>query len=120
MDLIRGQIHILINSGATAADCRDLVRHQVPWWTDEEIGRELYDRSRNPQLRSYLWSYPAGMDWFVRPIEAGGTTPTEVLREAYKRPLTPSELHETLANRPDHRRESIGFSSTAHSSSTTS
>ncbi|HEY6422926.1 MAG TPA: hypothetical protein VIY28_06695 [Pseudonocardiaceae bacterium] len=100
MNLIRGQIHILVNSGATAADCRDLVRHQVPWWTDEEIARGLYDRSRNPQFRSYLWSYPAGMDWFVRLIEAGGTTPTEVLREAYKRPLTPSELHELWPTGP--------------------
>jgi len=92
-NLVRGQLHILINSGATAADCRDMARRQVPWWTDEEITRELQDRSRNPQLRSYLWSYPAGMDWFIRLVEAGGTTPTEVLREAYKRPLTPSELH---------------------------
>jgi hypothetical protein len=94
MNLIRGQIHILINSGVTAADCRDLAHRQVPWWTDDEIARELYDRSRNPQFRSYLWSYPAGMDWFIRLVEEGGATPTEVLREAYKRPLAPSELHE--------------------------
>ncbi len=94
MNLVRGQIHILVNNGATAADCRDLARRQVPWWTNEEIARELYDRSRNPQFRSYLWSYPAGIDWFVRLVEAGGTTLAEVLREAYKRPLTPSELHE--------------------------
>jgi hypothetical protein len=94
MNLVRGQIHIRINSGATAADCRNLAFHQVPWWTDEEIAREIYDRSRNPQFRSYLWSYPAGIDWFVRLVEAGGTTLAEVLREAYRRPLTPSELHE--------------------------
>lgn len=94
MNLIRGQIHILINSGVTAADCRDLAHRQVPWWTDEQIANELYDRSRNPQFRSYLWSYSAGIDWFIRLVEAGGTTPTEVLREAYKRPLTPSDLHE--------------------------
>jgi hypothetical protein len=72
----------------------------VPWWTDEAIARELYDRSRDPQLRSYLWSYPAGIDWFVRLVEAGGTTPTEVLREAYKRPLIPSELHELWPTGP--------------------
>jgi hypothetical protein len=94
VNLVRGQLHIQVNSGATAADCRDVARRQIPWWTDEDVARELQDRSRNPQLRSYLWSYPAGMDWFVRLFEAGGTTPTEVLREAYKRPLTPSELHE--------------------------
>jgi hypothetical protein len=94
MNLVRGQIHILVNNGATTADCRDLARRQVPWWTDDEIARELYDRSRNPQFRSYLWSYPAGIDWFVRLVEAGGTALAEVLREAYKRPLTPNELHE--------------------------
>ncbi|MGH4010228.1 MAG: hypothetical protein ACRDTH_19070, partial [Pseudonocardiaceae bacterium] len=94
MNLVRGQIHILVNSGVTAAECRGLARHQVPWWADEEIARELYDRSRNPQFRSYLWSYPAGMDWFVRLVEAGGTGLAEVLCEAYRRPLTPSELHE--------------------------
>ena len=93
LNLVRGQLHILVNNGVTVADCRDFARRQVPWWTDEEIARELYDRSRNPQLRSYLWSYPAGIDWFIQLVEAGGTTPTEVLRAAYKRPLTPRELH---------------------------
>ncbi len=100
MNLVRGQIHISINSGATPADCRDLVHCQVPWWTDEEITRELNDRSRNPQLRSYLWSYPAGIDWFIRLVEAGGATLAEVLREAYRRPLTPSELHELWPTGP--------------------
>jgi hypothetical protein len=62
--------------------------------TDEEIAHELYDRSRNPQFRSYLWAYPAGIDWFVRLVETGGTVTTEVLHEAYRRPLTSSELRE--------------------------
>ena len=100
MNLVRGQLHILVNSRATAADCRDLARRHVPWWTDEEIARELYDRSRNPQFRSYLWSYPAGLDWFIKLVEAGGTTLAEVLREAYKRPLTPNELHQLWPTGP--------------------
>jgi hypothetical protein len=100
MNLVRGQIHILINSGATAADCRNLAQRQVPWLTDEEVARELYDRSRNPQLRSYLWSYPAGIDWFIRLVEEGGITLTEVLREAYRWPLTPSELHKLWSTGP--------------------
>jgi hypothetical protein len=98
--LVRGHIHILLNSGATVVDCRDLARRQVPWWTNEEIMREFYDRSRNPQFRSYLWAYPAGIDWFIRLVEAGGTPPEEVLREAYRRPLTPSELHELWPTGP--------------------
>lgn len=99
-NLVRARIHIMLNTGAAAADCRDIARSQVPWWTDEEIAREFYDRSRNPQFRSYLWSYPAGIDWFVKLVEAGGTTLAEVLREAYKRPLTPTELHELWPTGP--------------------
>jgi hypothetical protein len=100
MNLVRGQIHILVNNGATAADCRDLARRHVPWWTDEEISRELYDRSRNPQFRSYLWSYPAGIDWFVKLFEAGGATLAEVLHEAYRHPLTPRDLHQLWPTGP--------------------
>lgn len=100
MSLVRGQIHILINKGAMAADCRDLAHLQVPWWTNEDIAGELYDRSRNPQFRSYLWSYPAGIDWFVQLIEADHATLAEVLRAAYKRPLTPSELHKLWPTGP--------------------
>jgi hypothetical protein len=99
-NLVRGQIHTLLNNGVTVADCRDLVQRQVPWWTDEEIAREFYDRSRNPQFRSYLWAYPAGIDWFIRLIEAGGMPLAEVLREAYRRPLTPTELHELWPTGP--------------------
>jgi hypothetical protein len=92
-NLVRGQIHVILNVGSTVADCRDFARRQVPWWTDEEIAREFYDRSRNPQFKSYLWAYPAGMDWFIRLVETGGAPLAEVLREAYRRPLIPSELH---------------------------
>lgn len=99
-NLVRARIHIMLNSGAAVADCRDVARRYVPWWADEDIAREFYDRSRNPQFRSYLWSYPAGIDWFVRLVEAGGTTLAEVLREAYKRPLTPTELRELWPTGP--------------------
>lgn len=99
-NLVRGQIHILLNNGATVFNCRDLARPQVPWWTDEEITREFHDRSRNPQFKSYLWAYPAGIDWFTKLIEAGDTPLAEVLREAYRRPLTPTELHELWPTGP--------------------
>lgn len=99
-NLVRGQIHVLLNSGATVVDCRDFAHRQVPWWTDEEITREFHDRSRNPQFRSYLWAYPAGIDWFIRLVEAGGTPLGEVLRESYRRPLTPSELRELWPTGP--------------------
>lgn len=99
-NLVRGQLHMLLNSGATVADCRDLARRQIPWWTDEEILRECYDRSRNPQFKSYLWAYPAGIDWFIRLIETSDAPLAEVLREAYKQPLTPTELHKLWPTGP--------------------
>jgi len=99
-NLVRGQIHVTLNRGSTVADCRDFARRHVPWWTDEEIAREFHDRSMNPQFKSYLWAYPAGMDWFIRLVETGGAPLAEVLREAYRRPLTPSELHELWPTGP--------------------
>lgn len=99
-NLVRGQIHVMLNGGGTIVDCRDFARSQVPWWTDQEIARESYDRSRNPQLKSYLWAYPAGMDWFIRLVETGGAPLAEVLRDAYRRPLTPGELHELWSSGP--------------------
>jgi len=91
--LVRAELHLLINNGESATACRDHALRRVPFWTETIIARDLFDRSVNPQLRTYLWAYPAGIDWFVNLYEAGGPLTGEVLKEAYKRPLDPSELH---------------------------
>ncbi len=90
--LVRAELHVLLNSGATARTCRDHAADRVPFWTDAEIGAHLSDRGRDPQLRSYLWAYPAGLDWFMNLHDAGGSLLTEVLHAAYQRPLVPREL----------------------------
>lgn len=90
--LVRAQLHIAINNGTRAEDCAAFAHSWVPFWTDEEIADTLTDRSTNPLLRSYLWSYPAGIDWFVALAETGGPAAGEVLRAAYQEPLTPDEL----------------------------
>ncbi len=92
LQLVRAELHVLINNGESATACRDHALRRVPFWTCTVIARDLFDRSANPQLRTYLWAYPAGIDWFVNLHEAGGTLAAEVLNEAYKRPLDPSEL----------------------------
>ncbi len=92
LQLVRAELHILINNGESVTACRDHAFRRAPFWTDAIIARELSDRSANPQLRTYLWAYPAGIDWFVNLHEAGGTLAAEVLHEAYQRPLEPSEL----------------------------
>lgn len=93
LQLVRAELHHAINDGATVAHCAEHARARVPWWTSDRIANELSDRGADPMLRSYLWSYPAGMDWFVNLADTGGPeTVRKVLRAAYQRPLTPTDL----------------------------
>ena len=64
---LHGQVH--------ERECAEEIRQHIPFWDDERIGDALSDRSVNPLLRSYLWSYPAGLDWFwhlTEPAVSGG------------------------------------------------
>ena len=92
LQLVRAEVHLAINSGATVEQCALHARTRVPFWGDDEIADILTDRSVNPQLRSYLWSYPAGIDWFVALAGAGSQVVQEVFRAAYQRPLHPADL----------------------------
>jgi hypothetical protein len=64
----------------------------VPYWTDAEIADLLADRGADTLLRSYLWSYPAGIDWFVSLAEAPADVQSAVLHAAYRDPLSPDDL----------------------------
>ena len=92
LQLVRAELHVRINCGESATSCRDHALRRVPFWSNTVIARDLSDRSTSPQLRTYLWAYPAGIDWFINLHEAGGSLAAEVLHEAYQRPLDPSEL----------------------------
>jgi hypothetical protein len=100
VQLVRAELHLLINSGATVTECRDRALERVPYLDAKDTERELRDRSRDPQLRTYLWAYPAGIDWFMNLSEQRATLLPEVLRAAYKRPLSPSELHQLWPGGP--------------------
>ncbi|GAA3609741.1 hypothetical protein GCM10022223_27270 [Kineosporia mesophila] len=94
LQLVRGELHTAINAGATVAECADHARARVPFWTSAAIGDILTDRGANPLLRSYLWSYSAGIDWWVNLADhADADTRKQALRDAYQRPLTPRHLH---------------------------
>lgn len=93
--LVRAELHIALNQGATVAELADHARFRMPWIKDAAIADLLTDRGANPQLRSYLWAYPAGIDWFANLADADKPTRTTVLRAAYRDPLTPTDL-ETL------------------------
>ncbi len=93
LELVRAQLHLAVNRGMLIPDCIELARKLVPFWREETIGDMLTDRSVDPLLRSYLWSYPAGIDWFVRLADdAAPRTAVEVIRQAYRVPLTPGQL----------------------------
>jgi hypothetical protein len=91
--LIRAQLHRAINEGTPIADCVDYARARCPFWTSSSIADTLTDRSTDPLLRSYLWSYPAGVDWFVSLADdATPETARKILHAAYERPLTAADL----------------------------
>ena len=93
LQLVRAELHRAINAGASIPDCVDHAHARVPWWTPAVIGDVLTDRNTDPLLRSYLWAYPAGIDWFVTLADtADPTTVGKVLRAAYTQPLTPADL----------------------------
>jgi hypothetical protein len=91
--LVRGELHLALNNGATITELADHAHSRVPWWTDTQIADILTDRSTNPQLRSYLWAYPAGFDWFTNLSDTDDpATKQAVLRAAYRNPLSPDDL----------------------------
>jgi len=92
LQLVRAELHLAINAGASIDECAHHARKRVPFWTDDSIADALSDRSVDPQLRSYLWSYPAGLDWFVALAAADATVIREVLHAAFREPLTPAQL----------------------------
>jgi hypothetical protein len=91
--LVRAELHLAINAGRPVAECAAHARARAPFWTATAIGDALSDRGRDPLLRSYLWAYPAGIDWWVALADSGDARTVEhVLRAAYRRPLTPTDL----------------------------
>ena len=98
--LVRATLHLALNSGYSIDACAEYARTHVPYWTDEEISNLLADRGADPLLRSYLWSYPAGIDWFVNLAEAKAINTKSILRAAYRDPLTPTDLPELWPGGP--------------------
>lgn len=99
--LVRAELHVMINAGTPVAECAAHARARIPWWTSNDIANELTDRSTDPFLRSYLWSYPAGIDWFVALAETHDDHLIgSVLQAAFRQPLTPADLTELWPSGP--------------------
>lgn len=100
LELVKGQLHAALVRGESAAKCADYARSHVPFWSDDFIGSLLTDRGADPLLRSYLWAYPAGLDWFAALSGAAPKTVARVLQASYRAPLTPTELAELWPDGP--------------------
>lgn len=93
LQLVRGQLHLALAAGEPIAVLAVRARGLVPFWTDTQIADLLSDRGANVLLRSYMWAYSAGIDWFVRLADNADTgTVSEVLQAVYRAPHTPQEL----------------------------
>lgn len=93
LHLVRAELHLAINTGASVTACISHVRQRVPWWPDDVLADLLTDRGTDVLLRSYLWSYPAGADWFTQLADSNDRdTIDHILPTAYTAPLTPDEL----------------------------
>lgn len=98
--LVRSELHLALNAGIPIERCAEHARARVPWWTDSQIAGFLADRSTNPQLRTYMWAYAAGLDWFANLADAEPTVIESVLRQAYRAPLTPTDLEKLWPQGP--------------------
>jgi hypothetical protein len=94
VQLVNAELHLMVNVGASASACRDHALSRLPFWRATDVASALRDRSLDPQLRSYLWAYPAGIDWFLNLHDHGGSLLAEVLHAGYQRPLVPRELEQ--------------------------
>jgi hypothetical protein len=92
IQLVRSSLHIAINHEASVRDCVEYAKSHVPYWKNEDIADVITDRGADPLLRSYLWAYPAGIDWFVNLADAKAPETSSILQAAYRSPLTPRDL----------------------------
>ena len=98
--LVSAELHLMVNAGVSASACRDHALARVPFWRPTDVAAALRDRSLEPQLRSYLWAYPAGIDWFLNLHDHGDNLLPEVLHAGYQRPLVPRELEQLWPTGP--------------------
>ncbi|MBF6412638.1 hypothetical protein [Nocardia cyriacigeorgica] len=98
--LVRAELQLAINAGTSVEDCASRAQSRIPWWTDGYIADLLADRSTNPQLRTYMWAYAAGIDWFVNLADSASPAAEAVLVHAYRSPLTPAELQQLWPEGP--------------------
>ncbi|NUS72862.1 MAG: hypothetical protein HOQ05_05580 [Corynebacteriales bacterium] len=100
LKLVHAELFLMINAGKSPEECISHARGRVPFWSGSDIADLLADRSVNPLLRSYLWAYPAGIDWFVNLADQRPANTERILRDVYNTPLTPTQLEKAWPDGP--------------------
>lgn len=99
--LVCAEMHLAINAGHSAVECAEHAQSRVPFWDGAKIADLLADRGCDQLLRSYLWSYPAGIDWFIQLADSGDDDAiARVLHAIYRHPATPRTLAELWPEGP--------------------
>ena len=92
IQLVQSTLHVALGSGSSIESCAEYAHKHVPYWSDDDIAKMLADRGADPTLRSYLWAYPAGIDWFINLLDSNYTGVDRVFAACYQSPLTPMQL----------------------------
>lgn len=86
-ELVFNNAHIQLNDGREYEDICKYVRGQIPWLTQEEVGRNIASRANDPIWRSYQYSYPSGIDYFRRlAIRLSPIEKREFIKRVYSKP----------------------------------
>jgi hypothetical protein len=90
--LVASELHLALETGESVADCADRARRRVPYWPDQRIERIMADRGVDPLLRTYMWAYAAGFDWFMALSGEEAELKQDIIRRCYTAPLRPVDL----------------------------
>jgi len=96
------QAHMNLQEGASPDRVRDWLREQLPWLSAIEIDTAIRDRLVDPQTVTYLWSYPVGLDWFIRLRDSGLAASADLRSVMYRQSLSPIDAQRLSPDVPIH------------------
>jgi hypothetical protein len=96
-NLVYGNVHIMANDpqAPSLTQMIKYVQYYIPWETSEQIEEEIRDRTKDPLLQVYRYSYTVGARIFsVIAENLNDRGKKEFLRSIYSRPYTIQQVAE--------------------------
>jgi hypothetical protein len=97
-NMVRNNTHIMSNDEPNPLAIIEYTKRFLPFETDERIEKGVTDATRSPYLRSYLMTYNDAMPYFNDLGRRLKERCTPLLKELYKRPMTPAQVKAIAAN----------------------